>query len=141
MESQNNPSTMPQEQPSSEVQKWEYRVVHININNDAPPQPSTPEAASKKLQGSLSPEFIKREFPQMYQQQSPQQKHPAAQLQHFLNLLGNEGWELVETSQVGGLLMFFFKRLLIKKPESTTDQPTAAQPTDATKVVPTDQDP
>ena len=77
----------------------------------------------------------------MYQQQSPQQKHPAAQLQHFLNLLGNEGWELVETSQVGGLLMFFFKRLLIKKPEPTTGQPTTAQPTDATKVETTDQDP
>lgn len=138
MESQNNPSTIPQEKPSSEVQKWEYRVVHININNDAPPQPSTPEAASKKLQGSLSPEFIKREFPQMYEKQSAKQKHPAAQLQHFLNLLGNEGWELVETSQVGGLLMFFFKRLLIQKPESTTDQPTAAQPTDASKVAPSD---
>ena len=141
MESSNNPSSIPQEHLSTEAQKWEYRVVHININNDAPPQPSNPEAASKKLQGSLSPEFIKREFPQMYQQQSPQQKHPAAQLQHFLNLLGNEGWELVETSQVGGLLMFFFKRLLIKKPEPTTGQPTTAQPTDATKVETIDQDP
>ena len=98
------------------------RVVHININHDTPSQPATAEAASKKLQGSLSPEFIKREFPQLYQQQSNNQKHPAAQLQHFLNLLGNEGWELVETSQVGGLLMFFFKRLVNQQPAQTTGQ-------------------
>ena len=104
------------------VQRWEYRVVHINISNDSPSQQPTAEAASKKLQGSLSPEFIKREFPQLYQQQSNNQKHPAAQLQHFLNLLGNEGWELVETSQVGGLLMFFFKRLVNQQPAQTTGQ-------------------
>ena len=126
MSQQPTPSD-PQSQPdprevATPLQRWEYRVVHININNDAPPQPATPEAASKKLQGSLSPEFIKREFPQMYQQPSNQQKHPAAQLQHFLNLLGHEGWELVETSQVGGLLMFFFKRLVNQQPAQTTGQ-------------------
>ena len=60
----------------------------------------------------------------MYQQPSNQQKHPAAQLQHFLNLLGHEGWELVETSQVGGLLMFFFKRLVSQQPAQTTGQQT-----------------
>ena len=125
--SQQPTASDPQSQPdprevATPVQRWEYRVVHININNDAPPQPATPEAASKKLQGSLSPEFIKREFPQMYQQPSNQQKHPAAQLQHFLNLLGHEGWELVETSQVGGLLMFFFKRLVNQQPAQTTGQ-------------------
>jgi len=109
------------------VQRWEYRVVHINISNDSPSQPPTAEAASKKLQGSLSPEFIKREFPQLYQQQSNQQKHPAAQLQHFLNLLGNEGWELVETCQVGGLLMFFFKRLAIPQPATSTDRQQSAK--------------
>ena len=125
--SQQPTASDPQSQPdprevATPVQRWEYRVVHININNDAPPQPATPEAASKKLQGSLSPEFIKREFPQMYQQPSNQQKHPAAQLQHFLNLLGHEGWELVETSQVGGLLMFFFKRLVNQQPAQPTGQ-------------------
>lgn len=119
---------------STPSQRWEYRVVHININNDEPPQPPTPEAASKKLQGSLSPEFIKREFPQMYQKQSPQQKHPAAQLQHFLNLLGNEGWELVETNQVGGLLMFFFKRQVVVRPDSSTDQPPSDSEENAGKI-------
>lgn len=42
-------------------------------------------------------------------------KHPAAQLELFLNSLGKERWELVETSQVGELLMFFFKRLILKQ--------------------------
>ena len=137
-ESEQRPTT--DNEANNPLQRWEYRVVHININNDAPPKPSTPEAASKKLQGSLSPEFIKREFPQMYQQQPLEQKHPAAQLQHFLNLLGNEGWELVETSQVGGLLMFFFKRLQRGKPDQTTGQPSEADKADAGKVSQSEKD-
>ena len=141
METPNEPNTVAAKTPSTAPhQRWEYRVVHININNDSPPQPSTPEAASKKLQGSLSPEFIKREFPQMYQKQSAQQKHPAAQLQHFLNLLGNEGWELVETSQVGGLLMFFFKRLLVVQPDSSTDQPSSDGGDNAGKISQSDKE-
>lgn len=99
------------------IQYWEYKVIHININiqNVASAQPSTPEADSKKLQGALSPEFIKREFPKMYKHKSQKTKHPAAQLELFLNSLGKERWELVETSQVGELLMFFFKRLILKQ--------------------------
>ena len=62
----------------------------------------------------MSPEFIAKEFPKVYskeaQKQPPKPKHPAEQLQHFLNQLGAERWELVETTQVGPLLMFFFKR-------------------------------
>ena len=123
----NRPAQVEETSSAPPMQRWEYRVVHININNDTPSQPATAEAASKKLQGSLSPEFIKREFPQLYQQQSNQQKHPAAQLQHFLNLLGNEGWELVETCQVGGLLMFFFKRLAIPQLAASTDRQQSAK--------------
>ena len=44
------------------------------------------------------------------QKQPPKPKHPAEQLQYFLNQLGAERWELLETTQVGPLLMFFFKR-------------------------------
>ena len=62
----------------------------------------------------MSPEFIAKEFPKVYSKEAqkppPKQKHPAEQLQHFLNQLGAERWELVETTQIGPLLMFFFKR-------------------------------
>ena len=92
---------------------WEYRVIHINIVNKKPTQTSSPEEASQKLQGLLSPEFIKKEFPKLYgKPRLP--KHPASQLQFVLNLLGRERWELIETSQLGGLLMFIFKRKSMK---------------------------
>ena len=96
------------------MQQWEYRVVHVNVNNDSPPQPPSAQSASQKLGGSLSPEFIAKEFPKVYSKEQkkkqPKQKHPAEQLQDFLNVLGAEHWELVESTQVGPLLMFFFKR-------------------------------
>ena len=100
---------------------WEYRVVHINIANDPPPPPPTPEAASERLGGALSPEFIAREFPELYAQKIPLPQHPAAQLQHFLNLLGQQRWELNQTAQVGPLLMFFFKRPLVPAEKPPAD--------------------
>ena len=94
----------------AEMPQWEYRVIHINVENSSPPAPPDPQAASQKLQGILSPEFIAREFPEFYgASQTP--RHPAEQLQFFMNLLGKEGWEMVEAAQVGPLLMFFFKRI------------------------------
>ncbi|PHX88224.1 MAG: hypothetical protein CK536_01880 [Synechococcus sp. Baikal-G1] len=89
--------------------QWEYRVIHINLENGQPPQAPDPQVASERLGGLLSPEFIAREFPEQYKA-APLPRHPAEQLQFFLNLLGKDGWELVETGQVGPLLMFFFKR-------------------------------
>ena len=89
--------------------QWEYRVIHINLDGGHPPQPPDPQVASERLGGVLSPEFIAREFPEQYKA-APLPRHPAEQLQYFLNLLGKDGWELVETGQVGPLLMFFFKR-------------------------------
>lgn len=89
---------------------WEYRVIHIDVADKAPPPRPDASEASERLGGALSPEFIAREFPDLYRRQPPLPGHPAAQLQHFLNLLGEEGWELTQTAQVGPLLMFFFKR-------------------------------
>ena len=93
---------------------WEYKVVQVNLANETPAQPPSAQSASQKLGGSLSPEFIAKEFPKVYPAKGSTQpskpKSPAEQLQHFLNQLGSEHWELVETTQVGPLLMFFFKR-------------------------------
>ena len=95
---------------------WEYRVIHINMNSvkqeDFPKQ-ANPEVASKKLQGSLSPEFIKKEFPDLYKNpgKSRHPRHPAEQLQAFLNEMGRSSWELIEISELGPLQMFFFKRI------------------------------
>ena len=77
------------------------------------PKQANPEVASKKLQGSLSPEFIKKEFPDLYKNlgQSRRPRHPAEQLQDFLNEMGRSSWELIEISELGPLQMFFFKRL------------------------------
>ena len=86
------------------VRQWEYKVIHINMNSvkqaDLPKQ-ANPEVASKKLQGSLSPDFIRKEFPGMYKNpgQPQQPRHPAEQLQDFLNAMGREAWELFEISE------------------------------------------
>lgn len=57
----------------------------------------------------------------MYPQNTAKPKHPAQQLETFLNTLGRDRWELVETSQVGELLMFFFKRLLLTNLDNEAD--------------------
>jgi hypothetical protein len=95
---------------------WEYRVIHINVESGQPPEPPTPQADSERLGGALSAEFLRREFPQQYSNAKATPRHPAEQLQFFLNALGRENWEMVEASQVGPLLMFFFKRPLTKPP-------------------------
>jgi hypothetical protein len=105
-------------------------VVHINVDSGSPPQPPDPKAASAHLHGTLSPNFLAREFPEHYGQESEaarRSRHPAEQLQVFLNLLGKEGWELTTTSQVGPLLMFFFKRPLRPAPKLIAPGPPAEE--------------
>lgn len=91
--------------------KWEYFVVHINFeaNNNGEIEVSNPKSASDKLYGSLSPEYLKKEFPNQFKNKSPQ-LHPCKQLEVFLNKWGNERWKLTSTERVGGLLMFIFIR-------------------------------
>lgn len=89
---------------------WEYRVIHINLEAGSPPEPPTPQRDSERLGGSLSPQFLAQEFPQQYAEGQSRPRHPAEQLQFFLNALGKDNWELCETSQLGPLLMLIFKR-------------------------------
>jgi hypothetical protein len=103
---------------------WEYRVVHIDIESGTPPEPPTPASDSSRLGGALSADFLRREFPSKYQVGGARlPRHPAAQLEFYLNALGKKNWELVEVAQVGPLLMFFFKRpLLAAAGESAVDR-------------------
>ena len=48
------------------LQQWNYFVLNLNITKPAPAP--NPEEASKKLKGSLSPSFIKDQFPQEYKE-------------------------------------------------------------------------
>ena len=124
----------PHSQPERLPIQWEYKVVHINVDSGQPPQPPDPKAASDHLHGTLSPDFLAREFPDVYGEESEaarRGRHPAEQLQTFLNLLGRQGWELTESCKVGPLLMFFFKRPLRPTPKliaSSTRQAGAVDP-------------
>ena len=109
--------------------------MHINMNpvkHEDLPKQANPEVASKKLQGSLSPDFIRKEFPGMYTNPGQPRRtlHPAAQLQNFLNEMGKEFWELVEISNVGPLQMFFFKRPVQTSVPLETDRENLKKTTD-----------
>jgi hypothetical protein len=88
-------------------QKWNYFVLKVNIS--APSAPPSPEEASKKLTGTLSPSFIQDQFPNEYKEVE-QDEAMEVQLQKILAKVGAQGWELVEISNVGPKLLFFFKR-------------------------------
>ena len=91
--------------------KWEYHVVHLNVD-DTPSQvveTSNPEAASERLKGSLSPDFLKDQFPDQYQENDISE-HPAIQLSRFLNKKGVDQWELADTIKLGKMLFLIMKR-------------------------------
>ncbi len=91
--------------------KWEYHVVHLNVDDkrNKNDEVSNPKAASEKLKGSLSPDFLKNQFPEQFQE-TEDSEHPAIQLSKFLNKKGQESWELSETIQIGKLLFLIMKR-------------------------------
>ena len=91
--------------------KWEYQVIHLNVDNSSSKseESSNPEAASEKLKGSLSPDFLKDQFPEQYQE-IEDSEHPAIQLSKFLNKKGLERWELFETINIGKMLFLIMKR-------------------------------
>ena len=91
--------------------KWEYQVIHLNVDerNKEGENNTTPEAASEKLKGSLSPDFLKNQFPDQYKQ-NVCSLHPAEQLSKFLNKKGLEDWELSQSINIGGLSFLIMKR-------------------------------
>ena len=95
--------------------KWEYHVVHLNVEDSSSKseEASNPEVASEKLKGSLSPDFLKDQFPEQYQENEGSE-HPAIQLSKFLNQKGLERWELSETIKIGKMLFLILKRQVDK---------------------------
>tara|TARA_Y100001968_G_scaffold129577_1_gene118260 strand:+ start:1496 stop:1783 length:288 start_codon:yes stop_codon:yes gene_type:complete len=91
--------------------KWEYHVVHLNVEDSSTKidETSNPQAASDRLKGSLSPDFLKDQFPDQYQENNDSE-HPALQLSKFLNKKGLERWELSETIKIGNMLLLIMKR-------------------------------
>ena len=91
--------------------KWEYHVVHLNVDDSSSKHEdaNNPEAASVKLKGSLSPDFLKDQFPEQYQENEGS-VHPAIQLSKYLNKKGLENWELSETIEFGKMLFLIMKR-------------------------------
>ena len=90
--------------------KWEYQVIHLNVDNSSSKseESSNPEAASEKLKGSLSPDFLKDQFPEQFQEKEGSE-HPAIQLSKFLNKKGLESWEFSETLKIGKMLFLIMK--------------------------------
>jgi len=89
---------------------WEYKILNLKVDSNKNENHSTsPEIDSKKLKGAFSPSFIKEQFPEQYKN-NVNDKHPADQMCGVLNLLGKEGWELVESTIVGSFQFFIFKR-------------------------------
>ena len=91
--------------------KWEYHVVHINVEDNSSNDGglNNPEVASEKLRGSLSPDFLKDQFPDQYKG-IDKSEHPAIQLSNFLNKKGIEQWELCEKIKIGNILLLIMKR-------------------------------
>ncbi len=91
--------------------KWEYHVVHLNVDDSSnkSSEVSNPEVASEKLKGSLSPGFLKDQFPDQYKE-NENSDHPAIQLSKFLNKKGLDQWELSESIRIGTMLFLIMKR-------------------------------
>ena len=94
--------------------KWEYHVVHLNVEEQSKDSLniSNPEAASEKLKGSMSPDFLKKQFPDQYKE-NDNDLHPAIQLSKFLNNKGLDQWELSETIRIGNMIFLIMKRQIV----------------------------
>ena len=97
---------------------WEYQVVQM-----VPQAPADAADASRKLGGSLSPEALRSQFPEHYGGVNGRK-----QINDFLNVLGDEGWELVQFQQIGELPLMVFKRPKHQVQDPSLTQTEAAEP-------------
>jgi hypothetical protein len=125
------------------MERWEYQVIHLNVEAPTPAQPPAPPAppaappaqepaagaAPIRVEAVFSKEYLEKEFPGFYGAHpaagAPAKEHPANQLRAFLNLQGHEGWQLLGFYPVGQLTMMIFRRPL--PPEPAAAEPAAAE--------------
>ena len=93
----------------SVIQKWDYFVIHINFEENKKPAQAKSQEASDRLGGSLSKEYLEKEFPDQFKSDK-QGLHPSKQLETILKKFGDEGWKLQTTERIGNFLMFIFMR-------------------------------
>ena len=93
----------------TDIKKWDYFVLHINFEENKNQDLQKSQKASDKFKGSLSKEYLEKEFPKQFKSVKPG-LHPSKQLQVILNKFGEEGWKLETTETIGNLLMFIFMR-------------------------------
>ena len=106
-------------------EKWEYLVIHVNFEpgKNSDNNSGNLELATEKLQGSLSSEYLQKEFPQQFKKKQPT-LHPSKQLEVFLKKCGDKGWELKTTERIGNLLMFIFMKPKILVEDRKTNNKT-----------------
>jgi len=104
---------------------WDYLVIHVNFEPGKITDKNSDnlQLATEKLQGSLSSDYLQKEFPEQFKKKEPP-LHPSKQLEVFLKRCGNEGWELKSTESVGGLLMFIFMKPKISITKSKSPKET-----------------
>ena len=93
----------------TDMKKWDYFVIHVNFEDNKNTEIQNSKKASEKLGGSLSKEFLEKEFPEQFKSLKPG-LHPSKQLQIILKKIGDEGWKLETTERIGNLLMFIFMK-------------------------------
>jgi hypothetical protein len=131
------------------MERWEYQVIHLNVEPPAPAPPPAPPAASPgveaapgvppiRVEAVFSKEYLEKEFPGFYGAAPPAgasaREHPANQLRGFLNLQGRDGWQLLGIYPVGQLQMMIFRRPLAPAPVG------GEPPTSATTAPPADSE-
>jgi hypothetical protein len=122
-------------------------VIHLNVENNTDGKSAKGSSDSNAdsqstgaSRGIFSESFLRKEFPQFYEANSPGSnpatpQHPAQQLQNFLNRQGGQGWDLIGVYPLGALLMMIFRRPKIPAPPApeaiapTTNPAAASTPT------------
>ena len=95
---------------------WEYKILHLKVENKSN-KVANPYNDSKKLKGSLSPEFIKEQFPEQFLKDNDE-SFPD-QINNLLNIFGKEGWQLISVEDLEGFILFIFIRKISNNKKSS----------------------